>query len=450
MPEIRSESSDSAMPNHFANNHRRILIDWTSSSAASSVTGIQRVVLRLVATAKARENVVQPYSFLPVILSGGEIFEYRQPTVSVCKSWPRDWLGRFDTIIARRLPRVRSVLARAALNAQILSLLSAPHSKPIQGAVSYKPVAGDVLFLADATWLIPGWELAVKQFKRSGGKVVALIYDVLPLTHPSFCSPVFSAAFEHCLAALTRQSDLFLTISSTSASEFAALAKKKAWRPGPLPPVKVIPLGSDFTDESHVTAGDSVDAEKESQSVRAFAASVEGFCLMVGSIEMPRKNHDLVLDAMQRYWANHGNAGLLIIGRPGWQSAEVIDRIAKLRQAGRPIFHLANATDGDLKAAYSRAACLLFPSLAEGFGLPIVEAITLGLPVLASDIPVHREVGGGIVEYFRLGDAQMLAQMIARQAARSRSETNNLCINLHLPSWAECLNVIEATIRHNV
>lgn len=408
------------------------------------------MVLRLIAAAQSRERVEPQYSFLPVILSGGEIYEYRQRSISSRASLPRKLLGQFDALMTRRLPRVRSALAQAALRANVLSVLSAPHSKPVRGAPPYKPKAGDVLVLADATWLIPGWERAVEKFRKSGGKVVALVYDVLPLTHPTFCSPVFSAAFEKCIAAMTRQSDLFLSISATSALEFTALATKKAWRSDPFPPVKVIPLGSDFADQRHVAALERIALEKQSQDLRSFATSVDGFCLMVGSIESPRKNHVLVLEAMQRHWSKNGTMGLLIIGRPGWQSAEVIAHVRKLRKSGRPLLHLANATDCDLKAAYSKAACLLFPSLAEGFGLPIVEAISLGLPVLASDIPVHREVGGSLVEYFPLGDAEILSQMIARYAAQGREKASIFGTSPRLPTWAECLESIAETIKLNL
>jgi alpha-1,2-rhamnosyltransferase len=68
--------------------------------------------------------------------------------------------------------------------------------------------------------------------------------------------------------------------------------------------------------------------------------------------------------------------------------------------------------DKSLEYAYSNARALVFPSYAEGFGLPLVEAMQRGLPAMASDIPVFREIGGDFMAYFDLNDPQTLAEHI--------------------------------------
>jgi glycosyltransferase involved in cell wall biosynthesis len=118
----------------------------------------------------------------------------------------------------------------------------------------------------------------------------------------------------------------------------------------------------------------------------------------------------------------------------------------RLERAGHPLLHLPGADDRTLEWAYAEAACLVFPSIAEGFGLPIVEALSYGLPVLASDIPVHREVGGAAVEYFPLGDAEVLRRMIESRLTLGRTKAAGQRPSPPLANWATCLDAIEAAI----
>lgn len=79
---------------------------------------------------------------------------------------------------------------------------------------------------------------------------------------------------------------------------------------------------------------------------------------------------------------------------------------------GRKLYWFSDANDADLRLFYQRAQALVFPSFAEGFGMPLVEALYYGASVIASDIPVFREVGGAEVRYFSLLDADSLRQHI--------------------------------------
>jgi glycosyltransferase involved in cell wall biosynthesis len=90
---------------------------------------------------------------------------------------------------------------------------------------------------------------------------------------------------------------------------------------------------------------------------------------------------------------------LVIIGQRGWEAEEafaLLDGAADLRGH---VFEFANADDEQLAALSAGARALLMPSLAEGFGLPVIEALQLGTPVIASDLPVYREVVGSIPTY---------------------------------------------------
>ena len=84
------------------------------------------------------------------------------------------------------------------------------------------------------------------------------------------------------------------------------------------------------------------------------------------------------------------------------------------------LFMFNEVNDKSLEFAYSNARALVFPSYAEGFGLPLVEAMQRGLPAMASDIPVFREIGGEFMAYFDVADPQSLVELILAFEASGR------------------------------
>src|SRR6201999_1773329 len=113
--------------------------------------------------------------------------------------------------------------------------------------------------------------------------------------------------------------------------------------------------------------------------------------LMVGTIE-PRKDHATVIDAFQMLWESGSRARLTFVGRPGWRAEAVLARIKALAETN-PFFKFhANASDELLAQCYDEASVVIASSLAEGFGLPLIESMMFGKPLIASDIPSFREV----------------------------------------------------------
>jgi alpha-1,2-rhamnosyltransferase len=84
-------------------------------------------------------------------------------------------------------------------------------------------------------------------------------------------------------------------------------------------------------------------------------------------------------------------------------------RIVSHAEFGRRLFWLKDASDAELRDLYEHARALIFPSVAEGFGLALIEAAHYGLPIIASDIPVFREIGGDAISYFDVADSEMLS-----------------------------------------
>jgi glycosyltransferase involved in cell wall biosynthesis len=122
--------------------------------------------------------------------------------------------------------------------------------------------------------------------------------------------------------------------------------------------------------------------------------------LCVGTHE-PRKNHLAVLHAAELLWRRGLRFSLAFIGGHSWNSQRFEAGVARLRGAGRPIELLTSVTDDSLWAAYRLSHCVLFPSLNEGFGLPVAEALACGTPVVTSDF-------GSMAEIAELGGAVLV------------------------------------------
>lgn len=130
-----------------------------------------------------------------------------------------------------------------------------------------------------------------------------------------------------------------------------------------------------------------VEMKRLKPAAPAGLEKLKSFYLMVGTIE-PRKNQETVIRA---YTECSGLPPLVVVGRRGWGSDDLYETLLR----GVPgVHYLPNASDAELEWCFSRARLYLFPSLHEGFGLPVLEAALRGIPMVLSDIPVFREVGG--------------------------------------------------------
>jgi glycosyltransferase involved in cell wall biosynthesis len=131
--------------------------------------------------------------------------------------------------------------------------------------------------------------------------------------------------------------------------------------------------------------------------------------LMVGTLE-PRKAHVQALAAFDLLWQGGADVTLVIVGKEGWLAGPLAAALRAHPQLGKKLFWLQGISDQMLTAVYGRAAALLAASVGEGFGLPLIEAAQHGLPVIARNLPVFREVAGAHAFYF---DGTAPAQLAA-------------------------------------
>jgi glycosyltransferase involved in cell wall biosynthesis len=161
--------------------------------------------------------------------------------------------------------------------------------------------------------------------------------------------------------------------------------------------------------------------------------------VILGTIE-GRKNHALLLSMWRRMLDERSAAQvprLVIVGRRGWQADEVFARLDR-REFGDRVAEVGSLDDRRLAEALAGARVLLFPSFAKGYGIPLTEALAAGVPVIASDLPVFREIGQGVPELPPPDDAAAWSGAIADygrpDSARRREQLSRLAA-FRVPDW---------------
>ena len=124
------------------------------------------------------------------------------------------------------------------------------------------------------------------------------------------------------------------------------------------------------------------------------------YFVMVGTIE-GRKNHSLILGVWQTLLKRHGEncPRLVIIGQRGWKCEAVFALLDKSNRLNNSVIEINNCSDDDLAKWLSFAQALLFPSFAEGYGIPLIESMNLGTPVIASNLSVFHEIADDLPLY---------------------------------------------------
>lgn len=265
----------------------------------------------------------------------------------------------FDLLV-HAAPHVRPRIA-----AHLVRALAPPHRVPAESL--YLNVSHtDFDLPSHGAWL-----------HRHALRAVYLIHDLIPILHPEHCRPRAVARHTGRVEAALQNAAGIIVGSMAVARDL----RDHAWRQrSTTPPVAIAALAGatlGIAAPLHHASGD--------------------FFLCVGTIES-RKNHLLLLQIWDRLRGMLGPATprLLIVGRWGTGSGEFRRSLDRSGMSGNLIEVLDECDDAELATLMAATRAVLMPSLAEGFGLPMAEALAMGVPVIASDIPCFREVGQGI------------------------------------------------------
>jgi glycosyltransferase involved in cell wall biosynthesis len=210
---------------------------------------------------------------------------------------------------------------------------------------------------------------------------VYMIHDLIPITHPEYCRA--GEAERHAL----RMANILTSAVGIIANSEATLNSVRAFADEaamPTPSMIVAPLG---------TRIEAVERASEPPVGKADF-------VVLGTIEA-RKNHLLLLQIWARLVRAHGAAAprLLVIGQRGWECEQVFDLLDRSEILRGAVVEIGSCSDQALKEHLQTARALLFPSLAEGYGLPLIEALAAGTPVIASDLKVFHEIGQEVPDF---------------------------------------------------
>ncbi len=255
------------------------------------------------------------------------------------------------------------------------------------GATRVRPTAGSAIVVLGAFWSYGNAIDRLLASQRDGVTLGVCLYDLIPLTHPSFCDAGLVAAFGRALAEMAAVVDFVITISDCTRTAMLAYMEatgRAGVRVMTVPLARCAPGGG--------SAGACAPAILDALHGRpyvAYVSTIEG-----------RKNHIYVVEAWQRMIADGIDVpDLLFVGRLGWRIDPLIERLEETDWLDRRVHLVHDLSDGELNAVYAQSRFTLFTSFVEGWGLPVGESLSHGRPCIASGVSAIPEVGGELVDY---------------------------------------------------
>lgn len=232
---------------------------------------------------------------------------------------------------------------------------------------------------------------------RAACPVVVTIHDAVPWTHPETLTPRGAAWHRAMAVRAVRHAAAIATPTNAVADELASVLTD-------LPPGRLHVLGGGVA-----TALLAEPSRELREQVRRRLALPDRFLFSVATLE-PRKGLDVLVAALARLGSQA--PPLLVAGQPGWGGIELAAVARSAGLADGAVRMLGRINDAALGVVLREATALVSPSRAEGFGLPVAEAMALGTPVICSQVPALVEVAGAAALVVPVGDADALAQAI--------------------------------------
>lgn len=261
-------------------------------------------------------------------------------------------------------------------------------------------------------------------------RFLCLVHDLIPIEFPEYARPSGAALHRKRIETVAALADAVIVNSAATG------ASLRPWldRSGRQVDLHVALLGT----------------EPLSPTLSVAQPDERPYFVCLGTIE-PRKNHLLLLH-LWRHFAETLPAGavprLLVIGRRGWENEQIVDMLERCPALVGHVEELGDCSDARMAALLRDARALLMPSFAEGYGMPVAEALSLGTPVLSSDLAALREVGGTTPDYIDPLDGPGWRASILDHAARGpayRAQMQRLP-QWRAPGWGEHVAIVARAI----
>lgn len=362
------------------------------------------------------------------------VWRGRHPTGidRVCRAYVEHFQDRALAVVQRKgLVLVLSKQASRSLFSLLLTRRRASRAAIIrtvgQGLVSGRPSPprpGMLYLNVGHTGLndraLPAW------LGRHQARAIYLVHDLIPITNPEYCRPGEARKHRERMANALQSATGIIGNSQATLDELAAFAN-------------AISVSMPSSIAAWI-AGFEPASQIHPKSLS------RPFFVTLGTIEA-RKNHLMLLELWQGLVAAEGDLApiLVVIGQPGWEAERALAIVGDPGELAGSVIQMDDCGDAELAAWIAGARALLMPSFAEGFGLPIIESLSLGTPVIVSDLPVFREIAGDIPTYLRPDDdAGWETKAKAFTGSdEDRDRQLRLIAGYRPPSWPDHFRIVE-------
>ncbi|SFT26373.1 glycosyltransferase family 1 protein [Methylobacterium sp. yr668] len=265
---------------------------------------------------------------------------------------------------------------------------------------SSQPIASgpnSTIVMLGAAWVFPEYFTAVRNHKQKGGKFCCLIHDLIPIKMPSMCDKGTAEIFKFFIRRVCLFADVIFTVSAYTAKDLEEFITKQR-----LPHREIIVLQN----------GDGFSGDDITANVPDYSLPQQPYVLYVSTIE-GRKNHRILLDVWQTLRAESVDVPQLVfVGRVGWRVESLIEQMHESNMLDGKLRIMSNVTDAQLFDLYKNCLFTVYPSLYEGWGLPVSESLSLGKVCVASNRTSIPEVARGAAILFDPDNAEELLAIV--------------------------------------
>ena len=278
-----------------------------------------------------------------------------------------------------------------------------------------------------------------RQILREGVVVKFLVHDLLPIQFADmFDGSDIKNVHEQWLTMIAA-TDGAICVSKATAEAFEGWLDEYTVPRAPTFCTSWVHNGGDI-EGSQPSRGLPNDAQELLNKMRQRPSF-----LCVSTIE-PRKRQQQILEALEQLWQHDIEVNIVFVGRQGWKTEALAARLRTHPEAGQRLFWLEGISDEYLEQVYAASSCLIAASLNEGFGLSLIEAARHGVPIIARDIPVFREVAGEHAAYFQGESAQDLAAALKGWLERYRAGRHLSSNGMPWSTWQQSTENLKASL----
>jgi glycosyltransferase involved in cell wall biosynthesis len=293
-----------------------------------------------------------------------------------------------------------------------------------------RPRSGSGVYVQASPHHLTKPKLVQRILEREDARFLCLVHDLIPIEYPEYARPDGAALHSRRIKTVTSLADGIIANSTATADSL------KPWldKTGRTVDLRVALLGT------HEIPAAPHGMERPDKP----------YFVCIGTIE-PRKNHLLLLNLwrhMAETQAPDTIPRLVIVGRRGWENEQVIDMLERCTALKGHVEELNGCSDQRMYEILRGARALLLPSFAEGYGMPVAEALSVGTPVICSDLPALREAGGSVPAFLDPLDGPAWKTHILDyyQAGARYTEQVQRLPQWHRPSWTDHITIVSEAI----